>query len=225
MKILDSFDTKLDEKELLDAIAHYGEGNAILTKKHRVFLLGPLFLLILAMGAFSLLVWFSYSQYFHSDPLIFWIVCSGQFAVTLAWIIHSFTTIFSTIKKHRRMVLPYASSISTKSLKDETFESYLRHSFVSLILQAVLMILDVVLAILLKVNSLSGWLIVFGGVVLNIGFIAAIWRAIEKIIDFEMYFNIFTPEQFTFYRQKGILKTESVSIATSSIKMIKEKKG
>jgi hypothetical protein len=60
---------------------------------------------------------------------------------------------------------------------------------------------------------------------LNIGFIAAIWRAIEKIIDFEMYFNIFTPEQFTFYRQKGILKTESVSIATSSIKMIKEKKG
>lgn len=222
MKILDSFDTKLDEKELLDAITYYGEGNAILTKKHRVFLLGPFFLLILTIGAFGLLVRFSFSQYYHSHPIIFWIVCSGQFAVTLVWIIHSFLTISSTIKKHKGKA--YFGSVNAKSLKDGQFESYLRHSFVSLILQTVLMILDVVLAILLKVNSFGGWLIVIGGVILNIGFIAAIWRAIEKIIDFEMYFNVFTPEQFTFYRQKGILKTESVSIATSSIKMIKEKK-
>ncbi|MDR2540585.1 MAG: hypothetical protein LBD11_02085 [Candidatus Peribacteria bacterium] len=162
MKIFDSFDTKLDEKELLDAIKDtnekYGEGHAILTKKHRVFLLGPLFLLILTIGAFALLVWFSYSQYYHTHPLIFWLVGSGQFAVTLVWIIHSYTTIFATIKKHKGKA--FFSSISEKSLKDGRFESYLRHSFISLILQAVLMILDVVLAILLKVDNISGWLIV-----------------------------------------------------------------
>lgn len=84
------------------------------------------------------------------------------------------------------------------------------------------MILDVVLAVVFKVNNLHGWLMVLGGVTLNIGFISIIWRTIVKIIDFEMYFNIFTPEQFTVYRQKGILKTESISISTSSIKMIKE---
>jgi hypothetical protein len=117
---------------------------------------------------------------------------------------------------------PYFGSVKEKSLKDGKYEMYLKHSFVSLILQTVLMILDVVLAIVLKVNDLDGRLMVSGGVVLNVIFILVIWRTISKIIDFEMYFNIFTPEQFTIYRQKGILKTESVSISTSSIKMIKE---
>ncbi|MDR0608400.1 MAG: hypothetical protein LBG52_08990 [Candidatus Peribacteria bacterium] len=117
---------------------------------------------------------------------------------------------------------PYFGSVKKKSLQDGKYELYLKHSFISLILQTFLMILDVVLAVVFKVNNLHGWLMVLGGVTLNIGFISIIWRTIVKIIDFEMYFNIFTPEQFTVYRQKGILKTESISISTSSIKMIKE---
>jgi hypothetical protein len=117
---------------------------------------------------------------------------------------------------------PYFGSVKEKSLKDGKYEIYLKHSFISLILQTVLMVLDVVLAVVFKVNDFNGWLMVSGGVVLNVIFISVIWRTIAKIIDFEMYFNIFTPEQFTIYRQKGILRTESVSISTSSIKMIKE---
>jgi hypothetical protein len=64
------------------------------------------------------------------------------------------------------------------------------------------MVLDVVLTIVLRVDSFKGRMITCGGVILNLLFILIIWRTISKIIDFEMYFNIFTPEQFTVYRQK-----------------------
>jgi putative effector of murein hydrolase len=103
MKIFNSFDTKLDEKEFLDAINHYGKGNAILTKKHWIFLLAPLFLLIVTIGAFFLLIWFSYTQYYTTHPFLFRMVGSIQLAVTLIWIIHSIQTISFMIKQHSRI--------------------------------------------------------------------------------------------------------------------------
>ena len=85
---------------------------------------------------------------------------------------------------------------------------------------------DIVIAFILKISTFGQRLVVLGGVGLNFIFILGIRLTISKIINFEMHFNIFTPEQFSIYRQKGILKTESVSIATSTIKMVKEvKKG
>jgi hypothetical protein len=69
-------------------------------------------------------------------------------------------------------------------------------------------------------------MVIIGGIFLNISFIIGIYLTIAKIIDYEMDFNIFTPEQFVIYRQHGLLKTESTSITTSTIKMVKEiKKG
>jgi hypothetical protein len=52
MKILHSFDTKLDEKELLDAINRHGKGNALLIKRHWIFLVAPLAWLLLAIAVF-----------------------------------------------------------------------------------------------------------------------------------------------------------------------------
>ena len=115
MKILGNFDTKLDETELLDAIKKYGEGNAVLTKKHWVFLMTPLSWLILAIGAFALLIFFSYYQYFHTHSLVFWIVCSLQFAITLFWIVHSLQMVIHAIKTNRGKV--YFSKVDVKDLK------------------------------------------------------------------------------------------------------------
>jgi uncharacterized protein (DUF1786 family) len=52
MKIMSSFDTKLDETELLAAIKEHGKGSAILTKKHWVFLMKPLLRMLFALIAF-----------------------------------------------------------------------------------------------------------------------------------------------------------------------------
>ncbi|MDR0281832.1 MAG: hypothetical protein LBI53_00450 [Candidatus Peribacteria bacterium] len=58
--------------------------------------------------------------------------------------------------------------------------------------------------------------------IVNTSFIALIFVVLSNIINYEMDFNIFTPDQFTIYRQYGLLKSESTSIATSTIKMVKE---
>ena len=86
------------------------------------------------------------------------------------------------------------------------------------------MFTDMTIAIILKTQSLEQWIIILSGMILNFGFIRGIVLCIAKIIDYEMDFNIFTPDQFAVYRQHGILRTESTTISTSTIKMVKETK-
>jgi hypothetical protein len=47
---------------------------------------------------------------------------------------------------------------------------------------------------------------------------------LDRIIDYEMDFNIFTVDQFMLFRQHGFFKTESMNIATSTVKIVKESK-
>ncbi len=222
MKIFTGFDTKLDEKELASAIEQYGVGNAILTKKHRIFLLRPLVYLFLSIGVFALMVWVSYAQYIDIDKdwTLFWIIVSGQSVVTLVWIIHSIQTIFSTIKKYKGHT--YFGTVSKASITtDGKFEHYLKHSFVSLILQVILMLLDIVLTVMSGGQDVKARFVLFGGVLLNFLFIFIISTTVYKIIDYEMRFNIFTPDHFSIYRQKGFFKPERITLPTTNI-MIKE---
>ena len=64
MKILKSFDTKLDAEELLEAVDKYGEWNVILIKRHRIKLVWPLsinlscvIMLVAVCNIFSSLRW------------------------------------------------------------------------------------------------------------------------------------------------------------------------
>lgn len=86
------------------------------------------------------------------------------------------------------------------------------------------MIANIVLAIILRTNSFIQRIALIGGTFLNLMFLVLIYITIQKIISYEMDFNIFTPELFTMYRQRGLLKSESTSVSTSTIKMIKEEK-
>ncbi|MDR2190705.1 MAG: hypothetical protein LBP53_06070 [Candidatus Peribacteria bacterium] len=222
MKILNSFDTKLDEHELLEAIKKYGTGNAILTKRHWVFLIAPLCRLATAMLLFCISVLFSWYQYYDIHPSIFWSVSSAQFSVTLIWIIHSVQIIFHMIRKYRGRICQ--EKITSQELKEGKFEWYLRHSFLSLVLQMILIFVDIVLALIFHISALEKRMTIIGGMCINGFFLIGIYFTIFKLIDYEMDFNIFTPEQFVIYRQHGILKTETTSIATSTVKMVKEVK-
>jgi len=79
-----------------------------------------------------------------------------------------------------------------------------------------------IVAIFLREVSLIHWSIILLDFIVNTCFIALIFIVLARIIDYEMDFNIFTPDQFTIYRQFGLLRAESTSIATSTIKMVKE---
>jgi hypothetical protein len=58
----------------------------------------------------------------------------------------------------------------------------------------------------------------------NIWFILLLYKVLDKIIDYEMDFNIFTADQFKLFRQHGFFKIESTNIATSTIKIVKDTK-
>ena len=70
MKLLNNFDTKLDEAELLDAINKYGPGYAILTKKHRFFLIKTVGWMLFALTILGVLLRFVYRQFFTEYPIV-----------------------------------------------------------------------------------------------------------------------------------------------------------
>ena len=219
MKIFDSFDTKLDEKELSKAIIKNWQGMAILTKKHWRFLLRPLGRMFLALIAFWALICIAYYLYYENNLLTFWISIGIYSGVTLLRIIHSLRMIFYDIK-HNKV---YYDIIDAQTLKPGKFERYMKHSIISIILQWILLFSSTIVAIFLREVSLVHWSIILLDFIVNTSFIALIFIVLSKIIDYEMDFNIFTPDQFTIYRQYGLLKAESTSIAASTIKMVREK--
>ena len=223
MQLFYNFDTKLDERELQTALKKYGaKDQAILTKRHPIYLFVSFIGILCSFFVFFCMLAFSYFQYFKTNPKAFGTICACQLVITLFWIIHSLIVILISMKNHAGKV--YINEVPEDGFKPWTFENYLKHSFFSLVFQGLLMIANIILAIILRTNSLVQWLAVIGGTGLNIMFLILIYITIQKIISYEMDFNIFTPELFTMYRQRGLFKSESTSVSTSTIKMIKEEK-
>ena len=75
-----------------------------------------------------------------------------------------------------------------------------------------------------EVDATSNVLLNIIWVVVNIWFLFLLYKVVDKIIDYEMDFNIFTIDQFVLYRQHWFFKTGSMNIATSTIKIVQESK-
>jgi hypothetical protein len=71
MKILKSFDTRLDAEELLEAVDKYGEWNVILIKRHRIKLIWPLLLIFISIVLLWVLLYVIYSHLFDEHKIIF----------------------------------------------------------------------------------------------------------------------------------------------------------
>ncbi len=225
MKILWSFNTKLDEHELYDAIQKNGKWNAIMTKKHRIFLVRPMLWMIFAFMAFGLLIWFAYSQFYNSDYIVlFWVITIAYSCVTFLWCIHSISMIIYDIKYQNKTKERYIDSIDESEFKDWRYENFLRHSFVSMWLQIILMIANSFVSFFAEGDGTSDVALNIVWVIVNIWFLFLLYKVLDKIIDYEMDFNIFTTDQFILYRQHWFFKTESMNIATSTIKIVKESK-
>lgn len=225
MKILWSFNTKLDEHELYDAIKANGQWNAILIKKHRIFLVRPMVWMLFAFIAFWLLIWFAYYQFYNSEYLrLFWILTILYSAVTLTRCMHSIIMIMHNIKDQINNKRWYIDKIDESELKDWTYEIFLKHTFISAILQVILMVLNCFASFFAETSMTSNLLLNFICIIVNIGFIFLLYKVLDKIIDYEMDFNIFTTEQFILFRQHWFFKTESMNIATSTIKIVRESK-
>jgi hypothetical protein len=222
MKILWSFNTKLDEHELYDAIQKNGEWNAIMMKKHWVFLVRPMIRMIFAFMAFWLLIWFAYKQFYTDYVRIFRILTVAYSWVTLIRCIHSLRMIMYDIRSQSSAKDWYIDTIDKNSFKEGKYERFLRHSFISMGLQVFLMIANCIVSFV--VQSTSNILFNIVWVVVNIWFLFLLYKVLDRIIDYEMDFNIFTVDQFILYRQHWFFRTESLNIATSTIKIVQESK-
>ncbi len=223
MKILWSFNTKLDEHELYDAIQKNGQWNAIMTKKHWVFLLRPMVRMIFAFMAFWLLIRFAYKQFYNSDYIIiFWALTIAYSWVTLIRCIHSLRMIIYDIRSQTSCKDGYIDTINKESFKDGRYESFLKHSFISMWLQVILMIVNCILSFVAETDVTSSILLNIVWVIVNIGFLFLLYKVLDRIIDYEMDFNIFTVDQFILYRQHWFFRNWSLNIAASTIKVVQE---
>ena len=225
MKILWSFNTKLDEHELYDAIQENGQGNAILIKKHWISLIQPMMWMLTSFVAFWLLIWVVYEQFYNSEyMIIFWILTASYFLVTCIRCVHSLSMILYNIKSQIKNKKWYIDTIDKNDFKEGRFEIFLRHTFFSMWLQILLMIINSILSFFAEVDATSNMLLNIAGVIINIWFILLLYKVLDRIIDYEMDFNIFTIDQFILYRQHWFFKTGSMNIATSTVKIVKESK-
>ena len=225
MKILWSFNTKLDEHELYDAIENNGQWNAILVKKHRIFLIRPMLWMLFAFMAFWLLIWFAYSQFYNKEYMaIFWGLTISYSLVTCVRCIHSIRMIIYDIQSQIDNKNWYIDTIDKSEFKDWRYEFFLKHSFISIGLQVILMIINSLVSFFAETEWTSNLLFNIVWVIVNIWFLFLLYKVLDRIIDYEMDFNIFTVDQFMLFRQHGFLKAESMNIATSTIKIVKESK-
>ena len=225
MKILWSFNTKLDEHELYDAIQKNGEWNAIMMKKHRVFLIRPMVWMLFAFIAFGLLIWFAYKQFYNSQYVrIFWSLTIAYSWVTFVRCIHSLKMIMYDIKYQSSSKDWYIDSMDKKDFNEWRYESFLKHSFISMWLQVILMIVNCIVSFVAETDATSSIILNIVWVTVNIWFLFLLYKVLDRIIDYEMDFNIFTVDQFILYRQHWFFRTESLNIATSTIKIVQESK-
>ena len=225
MKILWSFNTKLDEHELFDAIQANWEGNAIMTKKHRIFLIRPMIWMLFAFIAFWLLIWFAYTQFYNKEYIaIFWALTISYSLITCVRCIHSIKMIIHDIQSQIKNKKWYIDTMSEKEFKDGRYELFLKHSFISIGLQVILMIINSLFSFFAEAEATSNLLLNITWVTVNIWFLFLLYKVVERIIDYEMDFNIFTIDQFILYRQHGFFKVWSMNIATSTIKIVQESK-
>ena len=225
MKILWSFNTKLDEHELYDAIQENWQWNAIMMKKHRIFLVRPMVWMVFAFMAFWLLIWFAYMQFYNSQYMIlFWLLTISYSLVTCVWCVRSMQMIIYDIQIQIKNVYWYVDTIDKSEFKDGRYESFLKHSFISIGLQIILMVVNSLLSFFAEVNVTSDIILNIVWVTVNIWFLFLLYKVVDRIIDYEMDFNIFTTDQFIIYRQHWFFKTESMNIAASTIKIVRESK-
>ena len=225
MKILWSFNTKLDEHELYNAIQKNGQWNAIMMKKHWVFLIYPMIWMMFAFAAFWLLIWFAYKQFYNSQFMrIFWLLVLAYSGVTFVWCVHSIRMIMYDIKLQSSSKDWYIDTVDENDFNDWRYESFLKHSFISMWLQVIIMIANSLVSFLAEIDVTADIVFNIMWVIVNIWFLFLLYKVLDRIIDYEMDFNIFTVDQFILYRQHWFFRTESLNIATSTIKIVQESK-
>lgn len=225
MKILKSFDTKVDVDELNAAVEKYWEWNVILIKKHWIKLLLPLLLVILSVFLLFIMLYSIYLHTFEEHRIIFWVLAIFYVYTTVSWCLFVLISILIRIFYWLKQDKQYIDHHFDWELKKQWFDKFIKRTIKTFLVHTVVLVFNATFPFIF-INETWLWSMAaaIGILVIDFIFLFLLNRVLYLLIEYEMTFNICTKDWFSTYNQKWFFKTDSMKIASSAIKVIKSTK-
>ena len=225
MKILESFDTRLDAEELLEAVDKYGEWNVILIKRHRIKLVWPLIWVIISIILLCVLLYVIYSHLYDEHKFIFWILAIIYAYTTFSWSGYAIYWLMRNIIWQIKSKKKYIDTIRIARRKQIKFEKFLKRTFLTFWAHVLVFLFNATVPfIVIKSTWIWSIAVTVWALILDFIFLLILNRVMYRIMEYEMNFDICTKNYFTAYSQKGFFRTKTISISTPAIRVIEDSK-
>jgi hypothetical protein len=225
MKILESFDTRLDAEELLEAVDKYGEWNVILIKRHRIKLVWPLLLIFVSIILLGILLYVIYSHLFDEHKVIFRILAIFYIYTTFSWSFYAIYWLMRNIIWQIKAKKKYIDTVRIAKRKQVKFEKFLKRTFLTFGAHVLVFLFNATVPfIVIKSTWIWSIAVTVWALILDFIFILIVNRVMYRIMEYEMNFDICTKDSFTAYSQKWFFKTKTTNITTPAIKVIQDSK-
>ena len=225
MKILKSFDTRLDAEELLEAVDKYGEWNVILIKRHRIKLIWPLLLIFISIVLLWVLLYVIYSHLFDEHKIIFRILAIFYIYTTFSWSIFAIYWLMRNIIWQIKAPKKYIDTIRIAKRKQVKFEKFLKRSFLTFWAHILVFLFNAIVPfVVIKSTWMWSIAVTVWALILDFIFLLIVNRVMYWIMEYEMNFDICTKNHFTSYCQKWFFRTKTMNISTPAIRVIEDSK-
>ena len=224
MKILESFDTKTDAEELLEATQTYGEWNVILVKKHWIQLVLPLILVFISMILLDVMLYVIYVHLFDEHKIMFRSLAIFYVYTSISWSLYAILGIMTNIIWQIKAKKKYIDNVSMAEFKQKSFEKFLKRTFITFVAHILVFLFNAVIPFIINENSWRNIAIAIWALILDLIFIVILNRVIFRIIDYEMNFDICTKDGVISYKQDGFFKTKTMNISKDAIRVIQHSK-
>ena len=225
MKILKSFDTKIDAEELLEAVDKYGEWNVVLVKRHRIKLVWPLIWVIISVILLCALLYVIYSHLYDEHKVIFRILAIIYAYTTFSWSIFAIYWLMRNIIWQIKAGTKYIDKIWIAKRKQIWFEKFMKRTFYTFGVHVLVFLFNATIPfIVIKSTWIWSIAVTVGALILDFIFILILNRVMYRIMEYEMNFSICTKNSFTNYNQKWFFRTRTTNISTPAIRVIQDSK-
>jgi len=225
MKILKSFDTKIDAEELLWATKKYGEWNVILVKRHRIKLIWPLFLVFVWLLVLNGMFYVLYVHLFNNHKILFRILAIYYAYTCISRCVYVIVGIISSIIYQIKSDKKYIDDTSKAEMKQKNFEKFLKRTLTTFIVHILTFIFNAIVPfIIAKAEWHRQVAIAIWALVLDLIFIIILNRVMYRIIEYEMNFDICTKDWVVSHKQEWFFKTKTMNISRDAIKIIQHSK-
>lgn len=220
MRILKSFDTKIDAEELMEATETYGEWNAILVKRHRIKLILPLILVFISMMLLDFMLYIIYQHLFDDHKVLFRILAIFYVYTSISRSLYAILWIMTNIIWQMKAKKKYIDSVSMAELKQKSFDKFLKRTFVTFVAHVLVFFFNAIVPFMINENSWRNIAITIWALILDLVFILILNRVIYRIIDYEMNFDICTKDGVVSYKQDWFFRTKTMNVSKDAIRVI-----